>query len=66
LILPVEGRVRDTFEALPDEIQQATRAAIPAGRTGTGTEVAAAVAYLVSEDAGFTTGAILGVDGGES
>jgi 3-oxoacyl-[acyl-carrier protein] reductase len=66
LILPAVGRVRDTFEGLPEAIREATRAAIPAGRTGTGAEVAAAVAYLVSEDAGFTTGAILSVDGGES
>jgi NAD(P)-dependent dehydrogenase (short-subunit alcohol dehydrogenase family) len=66
LILPAEGRIRDTFEALPEAAQAATRASIPAGRTGTGTEVAAAVAYLVSEDAGFTTGAILSVDGAES
>jgi NAD(P)-dependent dehydrogenase (short-subunit alcohol dehydrogenase family) len=66
LIVPAEGRIRDTFGALPEEIQAATRAAIPAGRTGTGDEIAAAVAYLVSEDAGFTTGAILAVDGAES
>jgi NAD(P)-dependent dehydrogenase (short-subunit alcohol dehydrogenase family) len=66
LILPAEGRVRDIFEALPGEAKAATRAAIPVGRTGTGTEIAAAVAYLVSEEAGFTSGAILGVDGAAS
>jgi 3-oxoacyl-[acyl-carrier protein] reductase len=63
LILPDAGRVRDTFEALPPDAQSATRAAIPLGRTGTGTEIAEAVAYLVSEHAGFTSGSILAVDG---
>lgn len=66
LIIPAEGRIRDTFEALTAEARAATRAAIPVGRTGTGNEIATAVAYLVSEEAGFTTGAILAVDGGES
>ncbi|GGG26727.1 short-chain dehydrogenase [Rhodococcoides trifolii] len=63
LVLPDEGRVRASFEALSNEAQAATRAAIPLGRTGTGTEIAAAVAYLVSEPAGFTSGCILAVDG---
>lgn len=65
LVLPAAGRVRDIFEALPQEAKHNTWNAIPVGRTGTGTEIAAAVAYLVSEAAGFTTGAILSVDGGE-
>ncbi|MCR3721979.1 MULTISPECIES: SDR family NAD(P)-dependent oxidoreductase [Prauserella salsuginis group] len=65
LVLPKERRVRDSFEALPAEAQAAARAAIPAGRTGTGAEVAAAVAYLVSEEAGFTTGSVMSVDGAE-
>ncbi|MCX4642019.1 MULTISPECIES: SDR family NAD(P)-dependent oxidoreductase [unclassified Streptomyces] len=63
LILPEQGRVRRVFEALPEEAQVATRAAIPAGRTGTGAEIAAAVAYLVSDEAGFTSGCVLNVDG---
>ncbi|XVQ09639.1 SDR family NAD(P)-dependent oxidoreductase [Spirillospora sp. CA-255316] len=63
LVLPAEGRVRNSFEALPDSAQAVTRAAIPVGRTGTGTEIAAAVAYLVSEEAGFTSGCVLSVDG---
>jgi 3-oxoacyl-[acyl-carrier protein] reductase len=37
---------------------------VPAGRYGTPEEVAAAVGFLTSEDAGFTTGAVLPVDGG--
>ncbi|MBM4249599.1 MAG: SDR family oxidoreductase [Euryarchaeota archaeon] len=37
---------------------------IPLGRVGDPAEVAAAVAYLLSEDAAFTTGAVLDVNGG--
>jgi 3-oxoacyl-[acyl-carrier protein] reductase len=39
-------------------------AAIPANRTGRPEEVAAAVAFLVSEDAAYINGATLSVDGG--
>lgn len=65
LIIPNSGRVRDSFEAQSEEAKAATRASIPVGRTGTGAEIAAAVSYLVSESAGFTTGAVLRVDGAE-
>ncbi|WP_308115484.1 MULTISPECIES: SDR family NAD(P)-dependent oxidoreductase [unclassified Rhodococcus (in: high G+C Gram-positive bacteria)] len=66
LVLPDAGRVRTIFEALSEDAQAATRAAIPVGRTGTGTEIAAAVSYLVSEHAGFTSGCILAIDGAAS
>lgn len=36
----------------------------PLGRLGTPNEVAAAVAYFASEESGFTTGAVLDVNGG--
>ena len=39
-------------------------AAIPAGRAGTADEVAGAVAWLMSDDASYTTGAVLRVAGG--
>jgi NAD(P)-dependent dehydrogenase (short-subunit alcohol dehydrogenase family) len=38
--------------------------AVPAGRVGRPEEVAAAVAFLVSEDAAYVNGATLAVDGG--
>ena len=38
--------------------------AVPLGRLGTVTEVAAAVSYLCSADAGYVTGHVLSVNGG--
>lgn len=46
--------------------RDAARAAqIPVGRLGTGADVAGLVAYLVSDDAGYITGAQLAVNGGQ-
>lgn len=44
--------------------QRAFRSAHPIGRLGEPVEVANAIAYLLSDEASFATGAILSVDGG--
>jgi len=41
-------------------------AAIPLGRIGQPRDIAAAIAFLASDDASFITGAMLPVDGGNS
>ena len=64
LILGEQGtRIRDKFDNLAPEQQKALLGGYPGGRPGTGDEVAAAVEYLLSEAAGFTSGIALPVDG---
>jgi 3-oxoacyl-[acyl-carrier protein] reductase len=49
---------------LPEAQQQALLARIPAGKLGEGEDVASAVAYLASREAGYVTGQVLHVNGG--
>jgi 3-oxoacyl-[acyl-carrier protein] reductase len=51
-------------EALNDKQRETMLASIPAGRLGTGAEVAAAVVYLASDEAAYVTGQTLHVNGG--
>jgi 3-oxoacyl-[acyl-carrier protein] reductase len=44
--------------------EQAAAEAIPLGRIGTPTDVAAAISYLMSEDSAYMTGGMLDVNGG--
>jgi 2-hydroxycyclohexanecarboxyl-CoA dehydrogenase len=48
---------------LPPNEQMA--AGIPVGHLGTGEDIAAAVGFLCSDEAGFITGQVLGVNGGQ-
>ena len=54
----------DMTAALPDAAREAMLATVPVGRAGTPEDVAAAVAFLASEEAGYITGQVLSVDGG--
>jgi 3-oxoacyl-[acyl-carrier protein] reductase len=54
----------DMTRALSEEARSAALAAIPLGRQASPLDVAAAVAYLVSEEAGYVTGQVLRVNGG--
>lgn len=59
------GLVRtDLTASLPPELVQVAIERTPLGRTGTPEEIAEAVVFLASDQAGFITGQVLAVDGG--
>jgi NAD(P)-dependent dehydrogenase (short-subunit alcohol dehydrogenase family) len=67
LILGDPGtRIRDRFDALPEQERVRMLGAIPSGRSGTADEVAATVAFLLSGAAGYINGATIAVDGAAS
>jgi 3-oxoacyl-[acyl-carrier protein] reductase len=59
------ARTRMTASIPPDKMTELT-AATPLGRFADASEMAAAVAFLASDEAGYITGAVLPVDGGIS
>jgi len=54
----------DMTEVLPPQVKEIAISHTPLKRMGKADEIAAAVAYFCSEEAGFTTGQVLAVDGG--
>ena len=54
----------DMTAVLSEPARAAAQAAIPAGKIGHAEDVAAAVAFLAGEQAGYITGQVLCVDGG--
>jgi len=51
-------------KAITDKAQEQWAASIPLGRAGTVADVAAAVCFLASDEAGYITGQVLAVNGG--
>ena len=51
-------------DKLPQEVKDGLIARVPLGRMGTDAEVAAAIVFLASEEAGYITGSVLDVNGG--
>ena len=61
---PEQGtRIRDKFDNLSPEQRTGLLNGYPAGKPGSGDDVAAAVEFLLSESAGFISGVALPVDG---
>lgn len=61
------GLIRtEAFADLPDDFFATQLPMIPLHRFGTAEDIALAAAFLCSRDAGFITGAVLTIDGGES
>jgi 3-oxoacyl-[acyl-carrier protein] reductase len=56
--------VTELTKDLPTSLTDQIKAATPLGRFGTVDEIASAVTFLVSDEAGYITGQVLAVDGG--
>lgn len=55
----------DMVAAVPPAVLEKIVAKIPVGRLGQAQEIARAVAFLCSEDAGFVTGSTMSINGGQ-
>ncbi|MBO9353597.1 SDR family oxidoreductase [Bordetella petrii] len=63
---PIETELFRVAQPAGSDGEKRALASIPMKRLGTPAEVAAAITFLLSDDAGFITGQVLGVDGGGS
>jgi 3-oxoacyl-[acyl-carrier protein] reductase len=51
-------------DGLPDKVKEELKTRIPLGRMGSARDVAAAIVFLASDEAGYITGHVLNVNGG--
>src|SRR3546814_1230233 len=63
---PIETELFRAGHPVGSDLETNALASIPMGRLGQPEDVAAAVAFLLGDEAGYITGQVLGVDGGGS
>ncbi len=54
----------DMTDAIPDDMRENLESSIPLGKIGSTDDIAAAVAFLASDESNYITGQVLNVDGG--